>query len=185
MKFTIFSQFTRKKKGKRRWAKNTTGGHASKHAFLFNLGMPPHFSYQKKLYTDSLAPHGKKKESDKHIQVLDSMIFAGLFQSSYYILKCSAVLSLSAYPGRTPRKEGELPAKIATAPEAKSTKAKGSTERPARAVPKLDLRCAFTFWSAGECITCLHNGELLSVIIKQFCHVSVILCNLKLVLLSS
>lgn len=81
----------------------------------------------------------KKKKSDKHIQVLDSMIFAGPFQSSYYILKCSAVLSLSAYPGRTPRKEGELPAKTATASEAKSRKAKGSTERPKRAVPKLDL----------------------------------------------
>lgn len=106
--------------------------------------MPPHFSYQKKLYTDSLAPRGKKK-SDKHIQVLDSMIFAGPFQSSYYILKCSAVLSLSAYPGRTPRKEGELPAKTATASEAKSRKAKGSTEKPNRAVPKLDLKCAFTF----------------------------------------
>lgn len=43
-------------------AKNITGGHASKHAFLFNLGMPPNFSHQKKLYTGSLAPHGKKNQ---------------------------------------------------------------------------------------------------------------------------
>lgn len=83
--------------------------------------------------------HVEKKNQINTYKCRTPWSFAGPFQSSYYILKCSAVLSLSAYPGRTPRKEGELPAKTATASEAKSRKAKGSTERPKRAVPKLDL----------------------------------------------